>query len=125
MKKQILTDRAEKKYLQELFKCTNVMVWKALTFDSDSDLAKRIRKAAIERGGKLVGVYVPDCETFHKTADGTSIQVFSPRVKLIAYNKKGIVEVLVDNEVRIKRQVSGIPEFMELQQEVQRMASSL
>jgi hypothetical protein len=37
MKKQILTDRAEKAYLQKLFECTNVMVWKALTFNSDSD----------------------------------------------------------------------------------------
>lgn len=40
MKKQILTDRAEKAYLQKLFECTNVMVWKALELILSQNLIK-------------------------------------------------------------------------------------
>ena len=123
MKKQILTDRAEKAYLQKLFGCTHVMVWKALTFNSDSELARRIRVAALKRGGKLSDGDMPEMETYHDTE--TMTHTFGPRVKLIFYKADGTVDVLVDDEVKIKRQVHGIPEFMELQQEVQLMASSL
>jgi len=49
--KQILTKRGEVKALRELFKCSEPMVINALHFRRDTDLAKRIRKAAIERGG--------------------------------------------------------------------------
>lgn len=123
MKKQIFIDREGKKFLQKLFGCTHVMVWKALTFESDSDLARRIRKAALERGGKLSDSNLPDCETFH--TDEAMTQVFSPRVKLIAYKKQNITTVLVDGKVKIRRQGLDIPEFMELQKEVQLIASSL
>ena len=123
MKKQILTDRAEKAYLQKLLECTNVMVWKALTFNSDSDLARGIRVAALKRGGKLANAEMPEMETSHDT--DTMTNTFGPRVKLVFYKADGTVDVLVDNEVKMKKQVNGIPEFMELQQEVQLMASSL
>ncbi len=123
MKKQILTDRAEKAYLQKLFECTNVMVWKALTFNSDSDLARRIRVAALKRGGKLSDGDVPEMETFHDMK--TMTQTFGPRVKIIFYKLEGMVNVLVDDKVEIKKRVHDIPEFMELQKEVQLMASSL
>lgn len=123
MKKQILTDRTEKAYLQKLFECTNVMVWKALTFNSDSDLARRIRVAALKRGGKLSGADTPEMETFHDTE--TMTQTFGPRVKIIAYKTRPLVEVLVDGEVKMRKQGLGIPELMELQGEVQLMAFSL
>lgn len=123
MKKQILTDRAEKAYLQKLFECTNVMVWKALTFNSDSDLARRIRVAALKCGGKLSGADMPEMETFHDTE--TMTQTFGPRVKIVAYKNRDMVEVVVDDKVKIRKQGLGIPGLMELQGEVQLMASSL
>lgn len=130
MKKQILIDRAEKGYLQKLFDCTNVMVWKALTFESDSDLAKRIRKAAVERGGVLTGVKIPqnkviELETTYQTAEKTMTQTFGTRVKIIVYTKQNLTVVLVDDQVKMKQENLSIPEFMKLQNEVKRIAAEL
>lgn len=125
MKKQILTDRAEKKYLQKVFNCTNVMVWKALTFESDSELARRIRKAALERGGKLSNADLIECETTYQTAEKTMTQTFGSRVKIVVYMEQGTTVVLVDDVIKMKEKNLTIPEFVKLQREVQLIASSL
>lgn len=49
----IKKDGGEGAYLSNLFGVTRVMVWKALSFESDTDLAKKIRKAAMERGAAI------------------------------------------------------------------------
>ncbi len=51
MKRRIVTERGEGKRLAELFGCTVQMVNYSLTFRKDSPLARKIRKAALERGG--------------------------------------------------------------------------
>ena len=125
MKKHIYLDKAGKGKLRQVFGCTDVMVWKALTFESDSDLARKIRfTAMIEIGGVLMGdgVY-SGFETIHDTT--TMTQIFSSRVKIIAHKNIDKAAVLIDGEV--KQTVSGlsIPEFMNLQKEVARIASEL
>ncbi|MBV3105218.1 hypothetical protein KSU82_20365 [Bacteroides thetaiotaomicron] len=125
MKKHIYLDKAGKGKLRQIFGCTEVMVWKALTFESDSDLARKIRFTAMkEFGGVLMGdgVY-SGFETIHDTT--TMTQIFSSRVKIIAHKNIDKTAVLIDGEV--KQTVSGlsIPEFMNLQKEVARIASEL
>jgi len=125
MKKHIYLDKAGKGKLRQVFGCTDVMVWKALTFESDSDLARKIRFTAMkEFGGVLMGdgVY-SGFETIHDTT--TMTQIFSSRVKIIAHKNIDKAAVLIDGEV--KQTVSGlsIPEFMNLQKEVARIASEL
>lgn len=125
MKKHIYLDKAGKGKLRQIFGCTDVMVWKALTFESDSDLARKIRFTAMkEFGGVLMGdgVY-SGFETIHDTT--TMTQIFSSRVKIIAHKNIDKAAVLIDGEV--KQTVSGlsIPEFMNLQKEVARIASEL
>lgn len=125
MKKHIYLDKAGKGKLRQIFGCTEVMVWKALTFESDSDLARKIRFTAMkEFGGVLMGdgVY-SGFETIHDTT--TMTQIFSSRVKIIAHKNIDKTAVLIDREV--KQTVSGlsIPEFMNLQKEVARIASEL
>lgn len=125
MKKHIYLDKAGKGKLRQVFGCTDVMVWKALTFESDSDLARKIRFTAMkEFGGVLMGdgVYL-GFETIHDTT--TMTQIFSSRVKIIAHKNIDKAAVLIDGEV--KQTVSGlsIPEFMNLQKEVARIASEL
>lgn len=51
MKKQVTVTKENREFLEKAFKVSSVMIWKALTFESDTDLARRIRKLAIERGG--------------------------------------------------------------------------
>lgn len=125
MKKHIYLDKAGKGKLRQVFGCTDVMVWKALTFESDSDLARKIRFTAMkEFGGVLMGdgVY-SGFETIHDTT--TMTQIFSSRVKIIAHKNIDKTVVLIDGEV--KQTVSGLSilEFMNLQKEVARIASEL
>ncbi len=60
--------------LARAFSCTGRFIVKALTYDSDSELAERVRNTAIReyRGRKMI--HVPECETFHDTTeDGRQI----------------------------------------------------
>lgn len=50
--KQIITRTGEGKALADMFGVCQKTVIEALKFRSNSDLASRIRRAAIERGGK-------------------------------------------------------------------------
>lgn len=125
MKKHIYLDKAGKGKLRQIFGCTDVMVWKALTFESVSDLARKIRFTATkELGGVLMGdgVY-SGFETIHDTT--TMTQTFSNRVKIIAYKNINKTAVLIDGEVKQTVSDLSIPEFMNLQKEVARIASEL
>jgi hypothetical protein len=51
MKRKIVTNYGETKKLAKLFRCTPEMASYALNFRKNSLLARKIRKAAIERGG--------------------------------------------------------------------------
>lgn len=53
MAKQILLPPKKKAELIKDFKTTRPTLWSALRFDTDSPLAKRLRAAALERGGIL------------------------------------------------------------------------
>jgi hypothetical protein len=64
MKKRITSTTAERMKLMKVFGCTDRMVHKALAYDSDSDLAKRIRRAALKQGCQQI-VELLEIETFH------------------------------------------------------------
>ncbi len=126
MKKQILTDNETKNFLMKVFKCSRMAVWRALNFERDTDQARRIRTLALQRGGKLTEGYIPDCETSYETADKTMTQRFGKRVKIIADRKTGEVTVWVDGEKygESYRDLS-IPDYMQLQNEIEQMAKAL
>ena len=87
----------ERDYLFKLFRVTPQMVWKDLTFESDTHLAKKIRKAAMERGAQHV-VELPIFETIHDI-DGYMRQRFPNGVELVAHKASGTVEVFVLGEL--------------------------
>ena len=127
MKKHVYLDRAGKGKLRQIFDCTDVMVWKALTFESDSDLARKIRYTAIkELGGELMGEGVyKGWETTHETSEGTMTQIFSNRVKIVVYKNEGTAAVLIDGEVKIIEKELTVPTLMNLQQSVLEIARDL
>lgn len=127
MKKHVYLDKSSKGKLQQIFGCTDVMVWKALTFESSSDLARKIRFTAVkELGGMLVGDGVfKGWETTFETSQNTMVQTFSNRVKILFYMGTGRSAVLIDNEVKRIEDGLSIPEFMNLQQEVLKIATDL
>lgn len=84
MKKYIHITKENREGLAKVFDVTDRMVWAAITFEKNSDLAKRIRKAAIERGGIMMNE-LPEMETFHDH-DGYIRQVL-PNGALLELNK--------------------------------------
>jgi hypothetical protein len=100
MKKYIKLDEKEKQWIMSAFEISRVMVNYALGFDKkrgNSDLAKRIRQLALQRGGVLVNE-LPVFETIHNTVAGEMIQPFENGAKLVLvwatgslkiFNKKG------------------------------------
>lgn len=100
MKKYIKISEKEKQWIGEAFKVSRVTVNHALYFDEkrgNSDLAKRIRKLALHRGGVLMNE-LPAFETIHNTVAGEMVQPFENGAKLVLvwatgslkiFNKKG------------------------------------
>lgn len=125
MEKQIYVSKKGKTHLCEVFNCTTVMVWKALNFKSDSELARKIRCTALTQLNGTPNWKQAEVETTHEEAEQTMTQTFGERVKLVFDRKDGSVSVFVDGVVTRREQDMNIPAFMELQSEVELMAMSL
>ena len=125
MAKKIYVEDKAKAYLRRVFKCSNVMVWKALSFESDSKLARKIRFVALKELGGVPNWKPVDMETSHEEAEKTMTQTFGDRVKLVASKRDASVLVYVDGKVKRRETYESIPAFIALQNEVQCMAMSL
>lgn len=125
MRKRILTDNETKAFLMKAFGCSRQAVWLALTFQRDSEQARRIRRLALQRGGKLTDGYAPEWETTHEESEDTMTQTFGSRVKLVAWKETGDVSVFVDGRVRGSYKGLGVVDLMRLQDEVEQMAAAL
>lgn len=100
MKKYIKISGKEKEWIGTALNVSPSMVDFALRFDAkrgNSDLAKRIRKLALHRGGVLMNE-LPAFETIHNTVAGEMVQPFENGAKLVMvwatgslkiFNKKG------------------------------------
>lgn len=125
MRKQILTDNETKTFLMKAFKCSRQAVWQALNFKRDSDQARRIRQLALKRGGKLTDGYVPKCDTVFNECENTMECTFGPRVKIVYDRKAEETQVLVDGQCKESYKGLDVPDFMQLQYEVELMAAAL
>lgn len=129
MKRQIVIDSEGRSKLQKIFDISRVMVWKALTFESDSVLARKIRHTAISQmGGVEVGIdssKVPEhIDTTH-TADGEMVQRFGQRVVIIFNKETGHTRLTVDGKDTRVTTIVKVEDMMMLQQEAQQMAESM
>ena len=125
MEKKIFVDEKAKGHLRKVFKCTNVMVWKALSFKSDSDLARKIRFTALKQLGGVANWAPTEVETTHEETARTMTLHFGKRVQLVYDRNDGSSHVLIDGkEARVEHDLD-VPGFMVLQNEVEMMAMSL
>ncbi len=125
MEKQIYVSKKGKAHLCEVFNCTTVMVWKALNFKSDSDLARKIRYTALTQLNGTPNWKQADVETTHEEVEKTMTQRYGERVKLVYDRNDGSTHVLIDGkETRVEHNLD-VPSFMALQNEVEIMAMSL
>lgn len=125
MRKQILTDNETKAFLIKTFQCSRQAVWQALTFQRNSDQARRIRHLALQRGGKLTDGYAPKCETSYEEGEKTMTQRFGSRVKIVAHRETGNVSVFVDDRLKESYENLDVFGLMQLQSEVEQMAAVL
>lgn len=96
--KRINLPKSKKAKLRQVFGVSNVTVWSALNYVTDSNLAKKIRNAALVEGGTVehrVVVpegFMPNCETYYESdADG--------RVRRIVQTFLNGVRVELDNDM--------------------------
>lgn len=94
VKRMIQITNENRAFLLKTFGVTREMIRYALVFDQKhgrSDLAKRIRKTALEHGGVVVNV-VPECETIHD-ANGMMRQRFENGITLEVNKNTGWLTV--------------------------------
>ena len=82
MEKKIFVSEKAKAHLRKVFKCTNPMVWKALNFKSDSELARKIRFTALQQLGGVANWKPEEVETTHEETARTMTLHFGNRVQL-------------------------------------------
>lgn len=95
MKRYIKLAEEDKKWIERAFGISRVMVNYALGFDpkrGNSDLAKRIRVVAKQRGGLLAYDEIPACETIHDSR-GVMRQEFDNGATLMIDKSNGLVWV--------------------------------
>lgn len=125
MEKKIFVNEKAKAHLRTVFGCTNVMVWKALSFKSDSDLARKIRFTALKQLGGVANWAPTEVETTHEETARTMTLHFGKRVQLVYDRNDGSSHVMVDGREERREEGLDIPAFMELSDEVGQMAMSL
>lgn len=106
--KYIELPKEQKGALRRMFNVSTPTIWSALNYVTHSDLAKRIRKAAIAKGGVVKNLiqtpegFMPNCETKYIHGEGTVlgiIQTFPNNVRVEFENKKEIATISCDGEV--------------------------
>ena len=122
-KRVIEVTKETREFLQKAFDVTGTMVWYALNFDKkrgQSDLAKRIRNLALQKGGIVLNIS-PEIETIH-SVDGRMRQYFSHDVLLeVDTRDTGLVAVYKKGELQRSWSNPGMREL----DGIQRWAMSL
>lgn len=129
MKKQIVIDSDGRQKLQKIFGVSRVTVWKALNYESNNELAKKIRYTAISQmGAQEVGgmnCVQENMTTEFDTARDEMIQKFGSRVMIIANIRTGDARLTVDGKDNKVTTCISIADIMTLQMEAQKIANEL
>lgn len=100
MKRFISVSKQDVDFICKSFDITGRMVRYALTYASDTDLARRIRRLALDRGCRVT-VVLPEMETWHD-ADGIMTHWF-PNGALVKVDKRNGVAWIEFNGKIVKR----------------------
>lgn len=114
IRKQIEVTKEVREEIKAAFKCSNMAVWRALSFTLDTPLSLRIRKFAKQKGGVLL-LLTPAMETIHD-ADGVMRQYFENGA-MIEINKKLGTLWLFDKNGEVNRKITDctIEQLYEMQ----------
>lgn len=128
-KRIIVTTPEEAKYLARLFKVSSVTVWAALKYRKSNLIHKKIRKAAIERGGQQMvlapefdTIYITNREDADKSMTYYMVQFFQNGATIEGNFKTGLV-VIRDKNGEVKGEWDN-PKMSEIKA-IQEVAMSL
>lgn len=120
MRREIEVTKEDREFLRKLFGVSEPTVYTALKLDKpETDVRKRIRKAAMERGGEVM-VTLREMETIHD-ANNMMVQVFPNGARLEINKLNGSTKVLYKGEEMATCVIEGIS----LLNDIQIMASML
>lgn len=114
--KKIVVKTSVYQNLIKIFDKRRETVSAALNFRTNSDLARRIRVAAMKNGGELVGGGVREIPnpTF-ETAEYTMTFEFANEVVLVANAKTGEVVITISGKREVEKKIVTIEELCQLQ----------
>ena len=113
--RMIAVDSAVREKLMRIFNVGDRAVRNALDWSSDSDNAKRIRRAAIENGGMLIAP-VNGMETFHDDDEARMMRQVMPNGAVIELSKAtGVGEVYFGGEVVARYEDVRVKDIKEIQ----------
>lgn len=115
VRRQIEVSQETRQELVKLFNTTAMSVWRALSFKNNSQTSKKIRKAAQEKGGKII-MLLPAIETIHD-ADNFMRQYFPNDVMIEANKNNGHVDLLKCGEIVKSWDNVYVSEIEKIQQE--------
>lgn len=115
VRRQIEVTRQARKEIKAAFKCSDMALWRALTFWNDTDMSLRIRKLAMAKGGILLCLS-PAEETIHDH-EGCMRQYFGNGAMIEADTKTGTAQVF-DKNGTVRRTIESctIMQLTELQE---------
>ena len=97
MKREIVVTKENREFLMRLFKVTTQTIYTSLDLNQPTtDVRKRIRKAAIERGGEVM-VTLREVETIHD-ANNMMIQTFPNGARLEISKTDGNARIIYKGE---------------------------
>lgn len=125
-KRIIVTTPEEAKYLARLFKVSSVTVWAALKYRKSNLIHKKIRKAAIERGGQQMvlapefdTIYITNREDADKSMTRYMVQFFQNSATIEGNFKTGLVLIRDKNgEVKGEWDNPRLSEIGKIQEQV-------
>ena len=120
IRKQIEVTKEVREEIKAAFKCSNMAVWRALSFTLDTPLSLRIRKFAKQKGGVLL-LLTPAMETIHDK-DGFMRQYFENGAVLEADKNTGTVQVF-DKDGKVRHEVKHC--MVEQLSDIQALAAKL
>jgi hypothetical protein len=84
MKRYIEITKSVREDLRNIFNCTDMMILNALTFKRNTELARKIRKVALDKNGILM-TKLPSVETFHD--NDNYMRQYIPNGAVLEFNK--------------------------------------
>lgn len=113
-KREIVVSKENREFLKRLFGCTEQTLYNSLDLQKpSSEMRKRIRKAALERGGEVM-VTLREMETIH-TANGVMEQRLPNGAELRFYREDGHGEIWHKGIMKERVDSVTIPVIYEMQ----------